>query len=218
MKWDAKSLIGLASKAAELIATADTVLDKVQGLKTAGGRLMDRAQSLSTDNGSGTTTDIAPAATNTPEDDAVAVVKPDVSAIQIPDIGSAVMLASGAEVVLALEAVNKITEEVGATIRYCEEQQTRREEIAQAANVRITQINRTTELIKEYLEKTFDERGQLFDNYFGVLDRAIANGDLELMSQTLAAINSLAVSSPFKDLADINNVAKGLSEGTEWDI
>ena len=75
-----------------------------------------------------------------------------------------------------------------------------------------------TELIKVYLDKTFDERGQLFDNYFGVLDRAMANGDLELMSQTLAAINSLAVSSPFKDLADINHVAKGLSEGTEWDI
>lgn len=216
MKWDAKSLIGLANKAAELITTADAVLDTVQGLKTAGGRLMDRAQSLKADNGPGIT-EMTPA-TNTPENDAVAVAEPVAVAALASDIGSAVMLASSSEVVLALEAVNKITEEVGATIRYCEEQQTRREEIAQSANVRIVQINRMTELIKVYLDKTFDERGQLFDNYFGVLDRAIANGDLELMSQTLAAINSLAVSSPFKDLADINSVAKELSEGTEWDI
>lgn len=223
MKWDTKSLIGLADKAAELMATADTVLDKVQGLKTAGGQLIDKIQSLKADNGSGVS-EIAPA-TNTPEM-AEAVTEVDVADITISDtglsalsaIGSAVTLASSSEVVLALEVVNKITEEVGATIRYCEEQQTRREEIAQSANVRITQINRMTELIKDYLGKTFDERGLLFDNYFCVLDKAMSSGDIELMSQTLAAINSLAVSSPFKNLADINNVAKGLSEGTEWDI
>lgn len=230
MKWDTKSLIGLADKAAELMATADTVLDKVQGLKTAGGQLIDKIQSLKADNGSGVS-EIAPA-TNTPEmaeavtEVDVAVTEVDIADITIPDtglsalsaIGSTVTVASSSEVVLALGVVNKITEEVGATIRYCEEQQTRREEIAQSANVRITQINRMTELIKDYLGKTFDERGQLFDNYFCVLDKAMSSGDIELMSQTLAAINSLAVSSPFKNLADINNVAKGLSEGTEWDI
>lgn len=227
MKWDVKSLTGLADKAAELISTADTVLDKVQELKTTGGQLIDKIQSLKADDSSNVS-GIVPAA-GTPDKAAVAknaattevdvaVAEVAVTDIKISNIGSTVMLASSSEVMLALETVNKITEEVGATIRYCEEQHTRREEIAQSANVRITQINRMTELIKEYLDKTFDERGQLFDSYFSVLDRAMTDGDVELMSQTLAAINSLAVSSPFKDLADIGNVAKSLSEGSEWDI
>lgn len=210
MKLNVKSLKGL-------IATAETVFDKVKVLKSAGGQLMDRVQSLSSDTDSissdAVTCVSAPAENTPPKNVAVTAAETNSS-----DIGSIVTLASGAQVALAIEAVTKITEEVGATIRYCEEQQTRREEIVQSANVRITEINRTTELIKEYLDKTFDERGQLFDKYFGILDTAIANGDLELMSQTLGNINSLAVSSPFKDLADINNVAKGLSEGTEWDI
>lgn len=49
-------------------------------------------------------------------------------------------------------------------------------------------------------------------------DRALESGDNTLVAQTLQSINSLAASSPFKDLADLGKVSTMLAEGGEWDI
>lgn len=115
----------------------------------------------------------------------------------------------------ALAALNK---EVFETIKFCEVQKTKREKIRNDANVRIAEINAMTSCIKDYLNRSFDERDKLFENYFVVLDEAIRSENLTLMSQTLDSINSLAASSPFKALTDINNVSRGLMSGEEWDI
>ena len=40
----------------------------------------------------------------------------------------------------------------------------------------------------------------------------------EELAATLQSINSLAASSPFKDLNDIGKVTQNLSMGGEWDI
>ncbi len=74
------------------------------------------------------------------------------------------------------------------------------------------------DMVRDYLKRSFDERAGLFDGYFTVLDKALEKGDNTLVAQTLQSINSLAASSPFKDLADINKVAALLTEGGEWDI
>lgn len=42
--------------------------------------------------------------------------------------------------------------------------------------------------------------------------------ELNLMASTLQSINSLAASSPFKDLNDLGKVKQCLSQGGEWDI
>ncbi|WP_303341629.1 hypothetical protein, partial [uncultured Duncaniella sp.] len=82
-----------------------------------------------------------------------------------------------------------------------------------------TRINAISKLLSDYLDKTFDERSELFDNYFRVLDKAIEAGDIALMSATLGSINSLAAQSPFKNLADFSTVQQQLwQSGTEWDI
>lgn len=85
--------------------------------------------------------------------------------------------------------------------------------------VEVTKINAISNLLSEYLNKTFDERADLFNNYFSVLDKAIESGDTALMSATLSSINSLAAQSPFKNLADITAVQRQLEQAdTEWDI
>lgn len=116
------------------------------------------------------------------------------------------------------EALMVLNKEVMETIKFCEVQKTKREKIRADSNVKLAQINSMTECIKDYLNRSFDERGKLFDNYFSVLDKAIEGDNLELMSATLQSINSLAASSPFKDLNDIGKVSQNLSEGGEWDI
>lgn len=114
--------------------------------------------------------------------------------------------------------IKEMVQQANETIHYCEEQETVRTEIRAKASVEISKINAMADMVRDYLKRSFDERAGLFDNYFSVLDRALEKGDNTLVAQTLQSINSLAASSPFKDLADINQVSALLSEGGEWDI
>ena len=114
--------------------------------------------------------------------------------------------------------IGEMARQANETMRFCEEQKTIRTEIRANAAVEITKINAMADMVRDYLKRSFDERAGLFDNYFLVLDKALENGDNTLVAQTLQSINSLAASSPFKDLADINKVSTMLAEGGEWDI
>lgn len=114
--------------------------------------------------------------------------------------------------------IGEMARQANETMRFCEEQKTIRAEIRANADVEITKINAMADMVRDYLKRSFDERAGLFDNYFSVLDKALESGDNTLVAQTLQSINSLAVSSPFKDLADIDKVSTMLAEGSEWDI
>lgn len=118
----------------------------------------------------------------------------------------------------AVTTLNEIVDKANETIRFCEEQKTLRTEIKANASVEISKINAMADLMRDYLQRSFDERASLFDNYFSILGKALNKGDNVLVAQTLQSINSLAASSPFKDLADINKVSTMLAEGGEWDI
>ena len=114
--------------------------------------------------------------------------------------------------------IGKMARQANETMRFCEEQKTIRAEIRANATVEITKINAMADMVRDYLKRSFDERAGLFDNYFSVLDKALESGDNTLVAQTLQSINSLAASSPFKDLADLGKVSTMLAEGGEWDI
>ena len=114
--------------------------------------------------------------------------------------------------------IGEMTRQANETMRFCEEQKTIRAEIRANAAVEITKINAMADMVRDYLKRSFDERAGLFDNYFSVLDKALESGDNTLAVQALQSINSLAASSPFKDLADIGKVSTMLAEGSEWDI
>lgn len=105
------------------------------------------------------------------------------------------------------------------TIKYAEEQETKREEIRAMRDTAIAQINAMKECVQTYLEKTFDERSAIFAKQFEVVDSALLSGDNEMLASGLNSINALAASSPFKNLADVTVVQKSLtSSDTEWDI
>ena len=105
------------------------------------------------------------------------------------------------------------------TIKYAEEQETKREEIRAMRDTAIAQINAMKECVQTYLEKTFDERSAIFAKQFEVVDSALLAGDNEMLASGLNSINALAASSPFKNLADVTAVQKSLtSSDTEWDI
>lgn len=119
----------------------------------------------------------------------------------------------------AVSAISMMGTEIAKAVQVCQIEETKRTEIKARMEVEVTRINAISNLLSEYLNKTFDERADLFNNYFSVLDKAIESGDTALMSATLSSINSLAAQSPFKNLADITAVQRQLEQAdTEWDI
>jgi len=116
-------------------------------------------------------------------------------------------------------ALSALTEVANDTVKYVAEQETKQVEINAKRDVALAQINATTACIKEYLDKTFDERSAIFAKQFACVDEALRKGDNEMLALSLNSINSLAASSPFKNLADIGQVQQSLMSGEEeWDI
>jgi hypothetical protein len=118
-----------------------------------------------------------------------------------------------------MNALCALGEVANDTVKYVAEQETKQEEIRAQRDVAIAQINATSECIKAYLEKTFDERSAIFSKQFEVVDEALRTGNTEMLAMSLQSINALAAQSPFKNLADIGQVKQALTTGdTEWDI
>lgn len=116
----------------------------------------------------------------------------------------------------ALAALTKVAND---TVKNVAEQETKQEEIRAQRDVAIAKINATTACIKEYLDKTFDERSTIFAKQFECVDVALRTGNNEMLAMSLNSINTLAASSPFKNLDDIDHVQQALGEkNTEWDI
>lgn len=118
-----------------------------------------------------------------------------------------------------LNALCKLQSVANETIKYTEEQETKRVEINAKKDIAIEKIKTIERCIKDYLDKTFDERRSIFAKEFECVDVALKTGNLELLSVSLNSINSLAAQSPFKALADVAAVQKKLLDtGAEWDI
>ncbi len=130
------------------------------------------------------------------------------------------ILAGGAanpeQVKLALTTLKNVAEE---TVKYSIEQETRREEIRAMRDVAIARIQAIQQCIQSYMERTFDERSAVFAKQFECVDAALKSGDNDMLALSLNSINNLATSSPFKNLANINQIQESLSSSdTEWDI
>ena len=104
------------------------------------------------------------------------------------------------------------------TVKFCEEQETKREEIRAQRDREIEIIRAQKEMIMTYLEKTFDERRMIFNKQFEILDNAVSKGDTELLATTLDSINQLATSSPFKSLLELKAGSDALRPGSTIDI
>ncbi len=125
-------------------------------------------------------------------------------------------LSTPVEVMSTLKA---FTEAATDAVKFCEVQETKREEIRANRDVRLKQLEAQREIILEYLNRSFDERRYLFQKQFEVVDYALRSGNTEQLALSLQSINDLAKSSPFKALADIGNVQRKLSqEGSTFDI
>ena len=210
MKFDFKKIQKLASqvpdlitKGQQVIATVQTVAETFRPRGTSGGKssllpeIKDSEEEISL-----------------PKEEVMECEPNESESLELAITGIGYLKVPGDVTAM----IGEMARQVNETMRFCEEQKTIRTEIRANAEVEITRINAMADMVRDYLRRSFDERAGLFDNYFSVLDTALERGDNTLVVQTLQSINSLAASSPFKDLADLNKVSSMLAEGGEWDI
>ncbi|WP_341733692.1 hypothetical protein [Microcoleus sp. EPA2] len=98
-----------------------------------------------------------------------------------------------------------------------EQERTKRREIKAWEKESLAKIKAQRDLLMEYLDRSFDERSQNFNQLFDVVDRAIASGNNEQLGLALDSITELAKSSPFKELANLYSVQAALADPNhEW--
>lgn len=118
----------------------------------------------------------------------------------------------------AKDSFDKFVKVAGEVAKFSELQETKRTQIRADAEVAIKKVEAMRDILKQYLEKSFDERSAVFMKQFEVVDQALAKGDNTMLSAGLTAINELAASSPFKALADINSVQQMLTDDSKFDL
>jgi hypothetical protein len=118
--------------------------------------------------------------------------------------------------------VQSIQEMVSAYTEYlkiAEEEKTKRRDIEAWEKTTIARIHAQRDLLIGYLDRSFDERAKNFHALFTIVDSAIASGNNEQLALSLNSITELAKSSPFKDLANLNNVRATLDDPDhEWEF
>lgn len=118
-----------------------------------------------------------------------------------------------------LKVIQNFTVATSEVIKFTELQKTKRAEINARKEEAIHKIDAMRDAIKYYIDKTFDERSQIFAKQFECVDVALAKGDINMLALSLDSINKLAASSPFKNLTDLSQVQKQLNDNnTVWDI
>ena len=118
-----------------------------------------------------------------------------------------------------INALKTLSESVTEVSKFTEVQITERINIEAQRDVAINRIQSQKEIILAYLNKSFDERKDQFDRFFNIVDDALAKDNMQQLALALDSINKLAVSSPFKELANIESTQKALNNKNHiWDF
>lgn len=78
--------------------------------------------------------------------------------------------------------------------------------------MKLEEISSLREILIEYLDKSFDERKEIFHGLFNVIDECVKKGDIQSLALNLDSLTKLANSSPFKDLVSIKKVRSILED------
>jgi hypothetical protein len=115
-------------------------------------------------------------------------------------------IAKGARAINLFAALEAIVGAYGDYKKVAGQETTKRKGIDAWRRVNLERIKTQREILLTYLERTFDERRANFEKYFEVMDSAIEAGQVEVVTKTLDSITQLAKTTPFKDIATVEQV------------
>ena len=118
----------------------------------------------------------------------------------------------------ALNAFNHVVDAIGGWIDTIQIEETKRADITAREHVLLAQIAAEERVLLTYLDRSFDERAENFRQLFAALDLALRDRPGQA-ADILGAITTLALKSPFADLADRDLVMGRLrDQDAEWEV
>lgn len=118
----------------------------------------------------------------------------------------------------AVAVIKNVVGAVGEWVQIVEQEKTKRAEIAAKEAATLAAIAADRDVLLTYLDRSFDERRDNFDRLFVALDDAMRH-HRSAVADLLGAITTLALKSPFADLADAPSVVARLHDkDTEWPV
>lgn len=83
------------------------------------------------------------------------------------------------------------------------QEETKRQAIEAWKEVRLTELHNQKELLRIYLEETFQERRYMIDGLFKILDKGIETGNMDTVNMAISGIINISQHSPLRQIDNL---------------
>ncbi|MFG2008737.1 hypothetical protein ACGFNF_06640 [Micromonospora sp. NPDC048868] len=116
-------------------------------------------------------------------------------------------------------ALKQIVEATSECIQIHEVERTKRAKFQAYESTEIARIKAAETILRDYFEQAFTERRNLYRELFTRLDRALDEGNGEVLHDVVRGIVDIARSSPLADMGDLSKVRAALDDPDQvWDL
>ncbi|MFE7028934.1 hypothetical protein ACFU9Y_01405 [Streptomyces sp. NPDC057621] len=118
-----------------------------------------------------------------------------------------------------LAALNGMVEAARECIHIHEVESTKRARIEAYEATEVARIRAAEAVLKDYFAQAFEERRTIYDEMFVRLDRALDEGNGEVLQAVVRGIVDVAKSSPLADIGDLSQIRSALDDPDQvWEL
>ncbi|WP_405625164.1 hypothetical protein OG933_02990 [Streptomyces sp. NBC_00016] len=116
-------------------------------------------------------------------------------------------------------ALNQIVEAARECIHIHEVESTKRARIEAYEATEVARIRAAEAVLKDYFAQAFAERRNIYEEMFARLDRALDEGNGDVLQAVVRGIVDIAKSSPLADIGDLSQVRAALDDPDQvWEL
>ncbi|MFE6822051.1 hypothetical protein [Streptomyces sp. NPDC057690] len=116
-------------------------------------------------------------------------------------------------------ALNQIVEATRECIHIHEVESTKRARLEAYEATEVARIRAAEAVLKDYFAQAFAERRNVFEEMFARLDRALDEGNGDVLQTVVRGIVDIAKSSPLADIGDLSQVRAALDDPDQvWEL
>lgn len=116
-------------------------------------------------------------------------------------------------------ALNQIVEATRACIQIHEVEKTKRATLAAYEATEVARIRAAEAVLRDYFARVFAERRDLYEGLFERMDRALDEGNGEMLHTVVTGIVDIARSSPLAEMGDLSKVRAALDDPKKvWEL
>jgi hypothetical protein len=110
------------------------------------------------------------------------------------------------------EAAQKIVTDITSYLTLIEAEQTKRLEIQASHQVEVTKIEALRSTLQGFLDRSFEERRQNFENLFKIIRASMESGDMRSLEVSLSAVVELAKISPLAEAKNLSTLRLAMDD------